>query len=75
MQINIHEAKTHFSQIVEKALAGEEVIIARNGVAVLALTPLKAASGLRRAGLSAGKGRIAEDFDAELDPKLLREFE
>jgi prevent-host-death family protein len=68
MQVNIQEAKTHFSQLVEKALAGEEVIIARNGRALLALTPIKPLSGLRTPGLSKGKGEVASDFDAPLEP-------
>jgi prevent-host-death family protein len=75
MQVNIHEAKTHFSKLVERALSGEQVIIARNGKALLALTPLNPPSSIRTPGLSAGKGKVAEDFDDELDPELAREFE
>ena len=42
MQINIHEAKTHFSRPIEKALADEEVVIARNGIPILTLKPISA---------------------------------
>lgn len=75
MQVNMHEAKTHFSQLVERALAGEEVIIARNGQALLTLKPIKPSPKTRTPGLSAGMGRMADDFDAELAPDVLREFE
>lgn len=66
MQVNIHEAKTRFSVLVVRALAGERVIIARNGMALLSLEPIKERSKPRTPGLSAGKGTIAEDFDTEL---------
>jgi prevent-host-death family protein len=71
MQVNIHEAKTRFSVLVERALAGERVIIARNGTALLSLEPIKERSKPRTPGLSAGKGTIAEDFDTELTEELL----
>lgn len=75
MQVNMHEAKTHFSRLVDRALAGEEVIIARNGKPVLTLAPLAPAELPRVAGLSAGRGRIAPDFDEPLGAEVLGEFE
>jgi antitoxin (DNA-binding transcriptional repressor) of toxin-antitoxin stability system len=75
MQVNIHDAKTRFSVLVERALAGERVVIARNGTALLTLEPIKERSKPRTPGLSAGRGTIAEDFDAPLDEEVLREFE
>ena len=57
MQINIHEAKTHFSQIVDRALAGEEVIIAKNGKPLLTLQPIAGKKSHRTPGLSLGKGK------------------
>jgi antitoxin (DNA-binding transcriptional repressor) of toxin-antitoxin stability system len=73
MQVNIHEAKTRFSVLVERALAGERVIIARNGTALLTLEPIKERCKVRTPGLSAGKGTISDDFDAELDEEQLME--
>jgi antitoxin (DNA-binding transcriptional repressor) of toxin-antitoxin stability system len=73
MQVNIHEAKTRFSVLVERALAGERVVIARNGTALLSLEPIKERSKLHTPGLTAGKGTIPEDFDAELDEEQLME--
>ena len=49
-KVNMHEAKTHFSKLVELALQGEEVIIARSGKAVVRLVPVEN-SGLRPYGL------------------------
>jgi prevent-host-death family protein len=69
MQVEIHEAKTNFSILVKQALAGERVVIARNGTALLSLEPIKERSKPRTPGLSAGKGTISEDFDAESTEK------
>ena len=75
MQFNVHEAKTHFSRLVERALAGEEVVIARDGVPLVTLEPLRQVAQPRTPGLSRGRGRVADDFDAPLDEETLREFE
>ena len=75
MQINIHEAKTHFSRLIEKALAGEEVNIARNGTPILTLKPIPAQEVERKPGLSFGKGKIGDDFDEPLNTEILNEFE
>jgi prevent-host-death family protein len=40
MKVNMHEAKTHFSKLVERALQGEEVVVARNGKALVRLVPI-----------------------------------
>ena len=75
MQFNMHEAKTHFSRLVERALAGEEIVIARDGVPLITLEPLRPSGQPRTPGLSRGKGRVADDFDAPLDEQTLDEFE
>jgi prevent-host-death family protein len=75
MEVNIHEAKTHFSRLVEKALRGEEIIICRAGKPVLRLSPLSAAAGPRTPGLSRGSVVLGEDFDEPLTEALLSEFE
>ena len=75
MQVNIHQAKTHFSRLVEKALAGEEVVIARNGRALLRLVPMETAQAQRVPGLSSGRGSVSEDFDSPLPVEVLAEFE
>jgi len=75
--INIHAAKTHFSKLVEKAAAGEEIVIARAGQPVARLVPI--ASGVDRPkrclGGLAGKATIPQDFDAPLPEDVLDTFE
>jgi prevent-host-death family protein len=67
---NIHNAKTHLSQLITKALEGEEVIIAKAGKQLVRLLPIET-SMLRVSGQWKGKVSIAEDFDIlpeELQP-------
>ena len=59
--INVHEAKTHLSRLLESVAEGEEIIIARAGKPIAKLVPLK--SKPRRPGSLKGKIRIHEDFD------------
>jgi prevent-host-death family protein len=62
--VNVYEAKTHLSQLLDRAAAGEEIIIARAGRPVARLVALREASSRRRApGAWRGKVRIADDFD------------
>ncbi len=75
MVVNVHEAKTHFSRFLERAMAGEEIIIARNGMPLVRLTPVAAPEGERTEGLSKGEITISEDFDAPLPEELLDRFE
>ncbi len=60
---NIHEAKSQLSKLVERALAGEEVIIARAGKPVVRLVPIRESDAPRKGGQWKGKVRIADDFD------------
>ncbi len=75
MQINIHEAKTHFSNLIERAMESEEIVIARNGHPLLKFTPCVPLPKKRLKGLSAAGGSISSDFDAPLTDNVLREFE
>lgn len=74
-QVNIHEAKTHLSRLVEQAAAGEEIIIARGGKPVARLVPLAAAPEKRRLGLFKGELNVPDDFDAPLPDHVLALFE
>ena len=65
-KINIHQAKTHLSRLVEDVAAGGEVLIAKGGRAMARLVPLRRDDTPRRAGLLKGKLRIADDFDRAL---------
>jgi prevent-host-death family protein len=65
-QVNIHEAKTHFSRLVERAAAGEEIVIAKAGQPRARLVPLERPSGRRRGyGSMRGKIWLAEDWNSE----------
>ncbi len=73
--VNIHEAKTHLSRLVEAAAAGEEVIIAKAGKPMARLVPLEAAPKPRRLGLFRGRLNVPDDFDAPLPEDVLASFE
>jgi prevent-host-death family protein len=63
--VNMHEAKTDLSRLVERALAGEDVVIARAGIPAVRLVPVQQ-TGKRRLGQWRGKVKLREDFDAPL---------
>jgi prevent-host-death family protein len=64
---NIAEAKARFSELVDKAMAGEEVVIARDYKPLLRLVPLHPPSLPLKPGSALGQIWMAEDFDAPLD--------
>lgn len=70
---NIHEAKTQLSKLVERALQGEEVVIARAGKPAVRLVPVRESVKRRKGGQWKGKVRIAEDFD-DLPEDIARAF-
>lgn len=74
-QVNIHEAKTHLSRLIEDVAAGEEIIIAKGGKPVAKLVPIAADFTPRKLGLMRGKIWMADDFDAPLPPEVLTGFE
>jgi prevent-host-death family protein len=75
MEVNIHEAKTHFSRLLQRVAAGEEVVIARAGVPVARLVAVEPKKGKTRPlGFARGEVWVAEDFDAPLPDELLAEF-
>ena len=66
----MHEAKTHLSQLVERALEGEEIVLTRRGEPAVRLVPERGNGGLAAlAGVWEGRVRIADDFD-ELPDEL-----
>ncbi len=70
---NISEAKTHLSALIERVLAGEEVIIGKAGRPVAKLVPYQRSTEPRRPGALKGKIKIAEDFD-ELPDDIAEAF-
>lgn len=71
---NLYEAKTNLSQLVDRAAAGEEIIIAKNGVPLARLVPMETGPIRRTPGGWEGKVTIADDFDEPLPAELLAAF-
>lgn len=73
--VNIHEAKTHLSRIVDEVAAGDEVIIAKAGKPMARLIPMPAAVKTKKLGLLKGKIKVPDDFNAPLPDEVLAAFE
>ena len=73
--VNIHEAKTHFSRLVDEAAAGGEIVVSRAGRPAARLVPLSNPSIPRRFGVLKGKVRIRADFMAPLPDDIVDLFE
>ena len=73
--VNLYEAKTHLSALVERAAGGEEIVIAKAGRPKALLVPLEDPGVRRVSGRGRGRWRAARDFDAPLPPDLLDRFE
>lgn len=74
MEVNVHEAKTHLSRLLQRVEAGEEITIARAGVPVARLIPAEPRKQKRKLGFYGDSIRIAADFDAPLPDDLLAAF-
>jgi prevent-host-death family protein len=72
--VNIHEAKTTLSQLLEAVLAGEEVVISKAGTPLARLIPYQEQKIPRTPGLWKGRVTMAEDFDEPLPPEILDGF-
>jgi prevent-host-death family protein len=73
--VSLYEAKTQLSQLVERAAAGEEIVIAKSGRPRARLVPLEDTRALRVPGKGKGRWRLRRDFDAPLPEKVIRGFE
>lgn len=73
--VNIYDAKTRLSQLVDKAASGEDVIVSRNGKPLVRITRLDAPKRRITFGLLKGKLKVAADFDAPLPDEVLAGFE
>lgn len=74
--INIHEAKTHLSRLVEKAAKGEAFIIAKAGKPMVKVVPLDPpeTKPIQRIGFLEGQGTIPDDFDTMFDDEIAEMF-
>jgi len=73
--INIHDAKTHLSRIVEDVAAGAEVVIAKAGRPMARLVPLESPAGSKSLGQLQGRLVVPDDFNAPLPPDVAATFE
>ena len=65
-KVNIHEAKTHLSKLLQRVMNGERIVIAKAGKPIAVLSPIEAAPEPRIPGNDRGKVILATDFDAPL---------
>jgi prevent-host-death family protein len=74
--VNIHEAKTHLSRLVERVEAGEEIVLARAGRPVARLVPVDRRTQPRGLGSLKGRLWLAPDWDSpEVNADIARDFE
>ena len=74
MQVNLHDAKTHLSRYVDRALAGEEVVIARAGKPLVRLVPLETQPAPRRGGFLRGQAILTADLKADFKDDIEEMF-
>jgi prevent-host-death family protein len=74
-RMNVHEAKTHLSKLLDQALAGEEVVIMRSGKPLVRLMPVETAPAPRILGTAKGDFVVPDDFDEPLPDDVLAQFE
>ncbi len=72
--VNVHEAKTQLSRLLQRVAAGEEITIANRGTPVARLVPARRPKWRRELGIDRGRVKISEDFDAPLPPQILAGF-
>ena len=70
--VNIHQAKTHLSRLLDRVVAGEQIIIAKSGKPIAKLVPVSPRT--RKPGRLKGKIKIAPDFDAPLPDSIAAAF-
>ncbi len=75
MMVNVHDAKTHFSRLLDRAAMGEEIILAKAGRPVAKLVPIRPAATDREPGSARGDVWISDEFDAPLPEEILGSFE
>jgi prevent-host-death family protein len=73
-EVNIHEAKTHLSRLLNRVASGEEIVISRAGKPIARLVPIGAPVS-RQLGRDVGLFMVPDDFDQPLPEDVLAEFE
>ena len=76
IQVNIHEAKTHLSRLVQRVVNGEDIVIARAGKPLVRMVPVSGViKSTRMPGTAIGQVEIAPNFDGPLPSDLQEHFE
>jgi len=75
IKVNIHEAKTHFSKLLNRVGSGEEVVIAKAGKPIARIVPIKKEVKKRKAGSAKGRVIIEDSFFESLPDSILGDFE
>lgn len=73
--VNIHDAKTHLSKLLQRVIGGEEILIAKSGEPIAKIVPFKKSPKPRVPGSAKGKVWIAPDFNDPLPDDILNAFE
>lgn len=73
-EVNVHQAKTHLSRLLQRVAAGEEIVIARGGVPIARLVPIQRPA-CRVFGADRGMFEVPDDFNAPLPDEVLAAFE
>src|SRR5580698_5275675 len=74
MEVNIHQAKTHLSRLLQRVAEGEEVVIARAGEPIARLVRIQPQQTTRPLGMYEGSVVVPDDFNDPLPPELLAQF-
>jgi prevent-host-death family protein len=72
--VNVHEAKTHLSRLLERVKAGEEIVIGKSGKPIAKIVPFMPKAGPRKPGFWKGKIKIEKNFDHPLPEEIMRVF-
>jgi prevent-host-death family protein len=73
--VNLYDAKTHLSQLVDRAAKGEDIVIAKNGIPLVRLAPIPFAGQERKPSGALGVTFMSDDFDDPLPPEIQAAFE
>jgi prevent-host-death family protein len=73
--VNIHEAKTHLSRLIDAAAKGEPFIIAKAGKPMVKVSAIEAPAPIRRLGFMEGEFNVPEDFDTMFQDEIIAMFE
>lgn len=74
MQVNINDASEQLARLVDRAIEGEDITLAKDGVPAVRLVPIPSTKGERKLGMYRDQIWIADDFDAPLPPDILAGF-